>query len=111
VWMVNRAGVLFVLDLETGTAEDAKRLKSGSIWATPLATADHLYLFGHRGITSVLRFDTEEEIATNKTWEFEGTESKSGEVLYAVAVAEPNLIVRRGDRLYAIPATAAAADK
>ncbi|MFM8326560.1 MAG: PQQ-binding-like beta-propeller repeat protein, partial [Pirellulaceae bacterium] len=36
VWIVNRSGVLFQLDLATGKQLSAERIAAGSIWATPL---------------------------------------------------------------------------
>src|SRR5690606_15477000 len=46
VWIVNRSGALYQLDLETGERLSVSRVKSGSIWATPLVDPQHIYFFG-----------------------------------------------------------------
>ncbi|MEM9645006.1 MAG: PQQ-binding-like beta-propeller repeat protein, partial [Planctomycetota bacterium] len=51
---VNRAGVLYRLDLETGEQVSVDRTDAGGIWATPLVVGDLIYLFGYKGTTSVI---------------------------------------------------------
>ena len=105
VWLVNRAGVLFQLDLATGKQLSAERVASGSIWATPLATSNKLYLFGQKGMTSIIDLSNASEIASCSTWE-EPTEAApaamGGSVLYAAVNAGNTLLIRRGDVVYAI---------
>ncbi|WP_436716613.1 PQQ-binding-like beta-propeller repeat protein [Roseiconus lacunae] len=102
--IVNRAGVLYRLDLETGERVSVDRTSAGGIWATPLVAGDLIYLFGYKGTTSVISLTDGEEVAENRCWEADAEESRfgSGKVLYAAAPASPYLLIRRGDRLYAI---------
>jgi outer membrane protein assembly factor BamB len=106
VWIVNRTGALYALDLETGEQIHLSRVKSGSIWATPLADRDHLFRFGQKGTTSVLSLETGEELATNQLWEAPteavGEPSMTGNVQYAAATSAGYLLIRRGDKLFAI---------
>lgn len=105
VWMVNRAGVLYQLDLETGKQLSAERVSCGSVWATPLATSEKLYLFGQKGTTSIVELATAKEFSTCLTWEESNTAppaAMGGSVLYAAAWANDTLLIRRGDCLYAI---------
>jgi hypothetical protein len=107
---VNRAGVLFQLDLESGEELSADRTDAGGIWATPLIDGDHVYLFGYKGTTSVFALTGVkestggEERYTNRCWPPAASETSfgGGNVLYAAAAAPPYLFVRRGDKLYAI---------
>lgn len=105
VWIVNRAGVLYQLDLETGKQISADRITAGSVWATPLATRDRLYLFGQKGITSIVDLNNAAELATCTTWE-DAVEAApaalGGAVLYAAVSAGDTLLIRRGDALFAI---------
>jgi outer membrane protein assembly factor BamB len=105
VWMVNRAGVLYQLDLETGKQLSAERVSCGSVWATPLATTDKLYLFGQKGTTSIVDLVTAKELSACSTWEESSTAppaAMGGSVLYAAAWANNTLLIRRGDLLVAI---------
>lgn len=106
-WFVNRSGVLYVLDLKTGDEQVVKRTAS-SIWATPIAVGPLIYLFGKDGTTTVL--DSREKldvVAENTLWADSvaaagGGPAFGGHVLYAVAAADSTLVLRRGDRLYAV---------
>lgn len=105
VWMVNRSGVLYQLELATGKQLSAERVGCGSIWATPLATSEKLYLFGQKGTTSIVDLVTAKELATCPSWEESATAppaAMGGSVLYAAAWASNTLLIRRGDVLYAI---------
>ncbi len=106
-WFVNRSGVLYSLNLKTGQQELAKRTAS-SIWATPLASGRHVFLFGKNGVTTVIDAENEHEVvAENRLWdagnqtETAGAENP-GPVLYAAAAADSVLILRCGDRIFAI---------
>ncbi|MFN9592914.1 MAG: PQQ-binding-like beta-propeller repeat protein [Pirellulaceae bacterium] len=105
VWIVNRSGVLYQLDLATGKQLSAERIAAGSIWATPLVTPANLYLFGQKGTTSIVNLDSAKEIASCTTWE-DGASSapaaSGGAVLYAAVSAQGTLLIRRGDMLFAI---------
>jgi outer membrane protein assembly factor BamB len=101
--IVNRTGVLYRFDLETGEQTFMERTEAGGIWATPIVAGEHLYLFGYKGTTSVIDLKDNREIAKNRLWEAESEESfGGGKVLYAAAPAPPYLFLRRGDMLYAI---------
>lgn len=105
-FIVNREGILYELDAESGKRRSMKRTKAGSIWATPLVAAGKLYLFGRSGMTSVIDLSSGEEIASNPLWTpkpaADGERSFGGSVLYAAAAKGPHLILRRGDRLYSV---------
>ncbi len=108
---VNRSGVVYCLDLETGAEQYAQR-SSSSIWATPLAAGNRLYLFGRNGTTTVIKSGPKfESLAVNELWATgtQGDSSNADEndglgsaVLYAAAAVGSDLILRRGDFLYSI---------
>lgn len=101
--IVNRTGVLYRLDADTGKRVSTLRTSAGGIWATPIACGDLLYLFGSKGTTSVISLNSNQEVASNPLWlASENEDSQGGGVLYAAAVAPPYLILRRGDSLYAV---------
>lgn len=112
-WIVNRAGVLYRLDLETGQEIAARRTETGGVWATPLVTEDYLYLMGTQGGTSVFSLKDGELITHNLLWDSPAGGAAGGlgqgpplagrgATLYAAIAASPYLIIRRGDRLYAV---------
>jgi outer membrane protein assembly factor BamB len=105
--IVNRAGVLYRLDLETGEQVSVDRTDAGGIWATPIVTDKLIYLFGYKGTTSVISLADGKEIAENRCWPEGGEGGKTagfggGNVLYAAVPAGERLIIRRGDKLFAI---------
>lgn len=104
--IVNRTGVLYTFDIETGERRATLRTQAGQIWATPIAQGDRLYLFGYKGTTSVVSFanGTPQEIAVNRLWASsdDDASSRGGHVLYAAAAAPPALILRRGDAIFAV---------
>ncbi len=101
---VSRAGVLFQLDLETGAQLSTTRIKAGSTWATPIIAGRRIYLFGSKGDTSVVSLDDGKEITTNRCWTTESAAPPfgGGHKIYAGALGKPYLLLRRGDRLYAV---------
>ena len=107
VAIVNRAGVLYRLDLETGKQLSVNRTKAGGVWATPIVVGENIFLFGYKGITSVISLEDNQEIAENRCWTDENAEGENpafagGSVLYAAAVAGNQWIIRSGDKLYSI---------
>lgn len=102
--IVNRAGVLYRLNIETGEELSARRTSVGGIWATPVVAGDRLYLFGYKGTTSVISLTDGEELSQNRLWNAPADSAPfaGGNVLYAAAPAPPYLILRRGDMLYAV---------
>jgi outer membrane protein assembly factor BamB len=114
VWLVNRSGVLYQLDLETGEQISAERISAGSVWATPLATENRLYLFGKAGMTSIIDLANAAELSTCTLWDASDDAAPpagsrggapggmGGPVLYAAVIASDTLLIRRGDTLFAI---------
>ncbi len=95
VWMVNRSGALYKLDLQNGNEVSVERTSAGSIWATPIVTADSLYLFGQKGTTAVINLDDSKETAASKLWDAgQEVAALGGRVLYAAAVADNTLLLR-----------------
>lgn len=111
-YLVSRAGVLFCLDAATGEEQYVSRLGAGSIWAKPIVASGNIYFFGREGTTSVVALgETFEERATNLLWpvtpdmppaDAAPPGGDGGPVLYSAVAAPPYLILRSGDRLYAI---------
>jgi outer membrane protein assembly factor BamB len=113
-WFVNRQGVIFCLNAENGDEHFVRRSPGGSVWATPLASGDRIYLFGKDGVTTVVANATDmQEIATNDLWQDDAPaagqpagESPAGNfggpVLYAATPFPGGLLLRRGDRLYCV---------
>lgn len=94
VYMVNKAGVAFCLDLETGQEVWHQRLK-GPCWASSIAAGDSIYFFGVNGTVEVYgAADTPSKVAENSLSE----ESR----LYGIAVDEGKLVLRFGRRLTCI---------
>ena len=102
--IVNRAGVLYRLNIDTGAQISVKRTSAGGTGATPFVAGDRLYLFGYKGTTSVISLTDGKELAENRLWSAPAGAAPfgGGNVLYAAAPASPYLILRRGDMLYAV---------
>ncbi len=120
-YWVNRVGVVYCLDSETGKLHYKERTKQ-SCWATPFATDDRLYFFGKDGTTSVLAAGPQFKVlAENVLWDPESikpdanagakepTEERrraaamfSGPTVYGVAVANDSIVIRVGDRLFCV---------
>jgi outer membrane protein assembly factor BamB len=117
-YWVNRVGVVYCFDAETGEQRYAERTRQ-SCWATPLGAGEHVYFFGKDGLTTVLRAGPRfEVVAENQLWDpasvrvdpakiaREETEERrqaaamfSGPVQYGVAAARGSLFIRTGDTL------------
>lgn len=107
-WFVNRSGVVYCLDAKTGKQRYAKR-SSGSVWGTPIAIGEHVYLFGKNGTTSIIKASSDYEvIAENELWTTTasngGRPAFGGPVLYAAVACDSSLILRRGDTLFVVSA-------
>ena len=113
-YFVNRVGVLYCADAENGKERWAERA-GRSVWATPLAAGNRVYLFGRDGTTTVIRAGKEFEVlARNVLFESDGATEDTGtsgaealptpgaSVLYAAAVAGKRIIIRTGDRVYCV---------
>lgn len=69
VYYLNKAGVLFCLDVATGQSHFTQRL-GVECWATPLVADGHIYFFGKNGETVVIKAGpTFEKIAVNQLWD------------------------------------------
>ncbi|QDT18237.1 outer membrane protein assembly factor BamB family protein [Alienimonas californiensis] len=122
-YWVNRQGVLFCLNAETGEQLYASRTPAGSCWATPLAVGDRLYLFGKDGVTATVAAGDEYKLlAESRVWEEGATEANgdlapetdpqragasamfSGITQYGVAADPGGLLIRTGAKLYRLSA-------
>lgn len=104
-WFINRSGVLFGVNQETGEQTITSRLPTGGVWATPLQQGKLLYIFGSKGTTSILDMSSGETVAENSLWESgeaADQENSSAEIVYSAVAVPPYLILRTGDTLYAI---------
>jgi outer membrane protein assembly factor BamB len=91
VYFVNKVGVAFCLDLQTGEERWRARL-GGEVWASPLAAGDRIYFFGVDGKTFVMRAGAKmEQMAMN---ELSGVER-----VYGVAAVDEALLLRSGRKL------------
>jgi outer membrane protein assembly factor BamB len=120
-YWVNRSGLIYCFDLETGELNYKERTKQ-SCWATPVGIGEHVYFFGKDGLTSVIAAGKEFKLlAENETWdpnsivpdtkagEKEPTEERrraaasfSGPTQYGCAIANGRIVVRTGDTVYCI---------
>ncbi|HTN73699.1 MAG TPA: PQQ-binding-like beta-propeller repeat protein [Pirellulaceae bacterium] len=121
-YYVNRSGVVYCLEADTGKLCYTQRTKQ-SVWATPLGLGDRVYLFGKEGHTTVLAAGAEYKVlAENQLWDpaavappdaaktpMEDTEEKrrsaamfSGPVQYGIAAIGNNLLIRTGEKLYCV---------
>ncbi len=104
-WFINRSGVLFGVNEQSGEQTSTARLATGGVWATPLQHGKALYIFGSKGTTSILDIASGETIAENSLWasaESDSDENASTEIIYSAVAVPPYLIIRTGDTLYAI---------
>ena len=78
------------------------------MWATPLVANDLLYFFGNSGVTTIVQpADELNVISENKLWELETKDDQSPEsfsslVLYAAVISGDHLLLRRGDKVFAV---------
>lgn len=120
-YWVNRAGIVFAVDLEDGSELFAQRIDQAP-WATAIGTKDRVYFFGKDGTTTVIRSGKSfEKLASNVLWapddfksdtgagEREQTPERraaaamfSGPIQYGVAIANDSLLIRTGSRLYRV---------
>lgn len=110
-YFVNRTGVLYGLDLETGEEQFAKRI-SGSTWATPIGIGRRLFVFGKDGVVDIVTgHGAAREVLTwsslPKDPQQVGTrasEPVSGSTLYAASWCGDIILLREGHRLFAVQA-------
>ncbi|MEM7783073.1 MAG: serine/threonine protein kinase, partial [Planctomycetota bacterium] len=105
-------GIVHCHSIATGEPLFVDRLPSGSIWATPLVSKNGIYFFGKDGVTTILKPSDKLEIASDNSILEEDSQkpaaasgpgaSFSGTVLYAAAVAKDKLLIRFGEKLFAV---------
>lgn len=105
-YFINRQGVCYALDLETGKEVFAQRTKE-SLWATPLPVDDRIYIVGNKGWTTVLQAGPEFKVlAENRLWPEEPAPAQGqnfgGKNQYAVAAVPGALLIRVGDELFCV---------
>lgn len=91
VYFVNRAGVLFALDLQTGEKLFTERLPD-SCWASPIAADGRIYCFTTRGNAVVLSQGRTPERLSENSLTIDGR-------VYGVAAVDGRFLVRTGNRL------------
>lgn len=70
-YFINKANVLHCLSLESGAVAYRQRL-SFTPWATPVVSADRLYLFGKNGQCDIVRCGAEYQLlASNQLWDLD----------------------------------------
>lgn len=121
-YWVNRVGVVYCIDANTGEQKYAQRTKQ-SCWATPIAAGDRIYFFGKEGATTVLAAGPEfKELAVNELWstgsppsdngapKVDDTSAErqqanamfSGPTQYGVAAVDGSLLIRVGSHVFCI---------
>lgn len=122
-YWVNRAGIVFAVDLQNGQQLFAQRIDQAP-WATAIGSGDRVYFFGKDGTTTVIQAGkTFEKLASNRLWNADDQQADeaaagreetaerraaaanfAGPIQYAVAVAGDSLLIRTGNRLYRVAA-------
>jgi outer membrane protein assembly factor BamB len=99
-YYVNRTGVLFCLDANTGAEVYTERV-GNSIWATPIASGDRLMLFGNDGVIRTFAAgDTFAEDTELNIFEGAESEAETAPTLYAAVLIEDAILIRSGSNLY-----------
>jgi outer membrane protein assembly factor BamB len=91
VYFVNKVGVAFCLDLQTG-AEIWRERIGGECWATPLAAGERIFFFTNEGVTSVMREGAKPELITKNVL-------SEVERIYGIAAVDNALLLRSGRKL------------
>jgi len=107
-FFVNKTGILFGLDINSGQQKIAERT-AGSVWATPLVTENHLLLFGKSGTLEVFKLSDKLELVqtvelitqpeAEPAAEGEAPNRFAGPTLYAAIAVEDKILVRTGNEL------------
>jgi outer membrane protein assembly factor BamB len=94
VYLVNKAGAAFCLNLADGASVWTERLP-GSCWASPLAAGDRVYFFGKDGFTTVVAAEPEFKTLAENRLTVEGR-------VYGVAAVPGALLLRTGEKLVCV---------
>jgi outer membrane protein assembly factor BamB len=119
-YWVNRAGIVFAVDLQNGQQLFAQRIDQAP-WATAIGAGDRVYFFGKDGTTTVIRAGNAfEKLASNTLWNADDQKDESaagreetaerraaaanfsGPIQYGVAVAGDSFLIRTGNRLFRV---------
>lgn len=96
-WFVNKAGVLYAVDPQSGKTLWNERLPD-SCWASPLSVGDRVYFFTKGGQTVVYRASREKELLAESSLTVEGR-------IYGIAAVNGAIIVRSGSKLWRLSGT------
>ncbi len=94
VYLVNRAGVAFCLDENTGETLWKQRI-GGSCWASPLGGCERIYFFEKSGKTTVVGTANTLNVLTENSLTLQDR-------VYGVAAVEGIIIVRTGSELICV---------
>lgn len=119
-YWINRAGVVYCFDGQTGEKLYSERTKQ-SCWATPFAVDDRIYLFGKDGLVTVIAAGREFRVLSeNECWTADSLPAEEalaeaaseerrraaamfrGPTLYGYAVTDNAFLIRVGNALLAI---------
>jgi outer membrane protein assembly factor BamB len=91
VYFVNKVGVTFCLDLETGAGIWRERI-GGECLAMPLAAGDRIYFFTNTDVTTVMRDGVKPKTITSNVL-------SDVERIYGIAAVDSALLLRSGRRI------------
>ncbi|MBT6158160.1 MAG: PQQ-binding-like beta-propeller repeat protein [Planctomycetaceae bacterium] len=97
VYMVNRAGVAFCLDANTGKNVWKQRIGE-SCWASPLGAGDRVYFFSKSGTTTVVAAGAKLNVLAKNVL-------PTADRVYGVAAVDAKLLIRTSNRLVCISET------
>ncbi len=99
-YFVNKAGVLYGIDAESGKELFAKRI-GDTVWATPLPIGDRIYLAGRQGTTVVIQAGTKfKKIAENQLGTSKPRQAQQPVVQYSIVAVPGCILIRTGKSLY-----------
>jgi outer membrane protein assembly factor BamB len=89
VYLVDKAGIVHCLDLNTGEVRYSERL-ANPVWATPVGAGAHVYFFGKDGVTTVVKAGPAfEPVATNRLWTAEDFQARKAAATKEAAATLP----------------------
>jgi outer membrane protein assembly factor BamB len=92
VYLVDKAGVVHCLDLNSGELRYSERLPD-QVWATPVGAGEHVYFFGKDGVATVIKAGPDfDVVATNRLWtvaEFQARKEAAKKAASATLPAPP----------------------
>lgn len=103
VYLVNRAGVAFCLDEQTGKTLWTHRL-GGSCWASPLGGCGRVYFFEKSGATTVVAGSPECQVLAENSL-------PTADRIYGIAAVEGKIVIRSGSQLCCVQETSTEQDR